>query len=41
MPTHEQQAQVRTMLSASLAAVVTQTLVRKERGPGPRRLTKS
>ena len=31
---HEQQAQVRTMLSASLAAVVTQTLVRKERGPG-------
>ena len=31
---HEQQAQVRTMLSASLAAVVTQTLIRKERGPG-------
>jgi twitching motility protein PilT len=31
---HEQQAQVRTMLSTSLAAVVTQTLVRKERGPG-------
>ena len=31
---HEQQAQVRTMLSTSLAAVVTQTLIRKERGPG-------
>jgi len=31
---HEQQAQVRTMLSASLAAVVTQALVRKERGAG-------
>ena len=31
---HEQQAQVRTMLSASLAAVITQTLIRKERGPG-------
>ena len=31
---HEQQAQVRTMLSASLAAVVTQTLIRKERGSG-------
>ncbi len=31
---HEQQAQVRTMLSTSLAAVITQTLIRKERGPG-------
>ncbi len=31
---HEQQAQVRTMLSASLAAVITQTLIRKERGSG-------
>ena len=31
---HEQQAQVRTMLSTSLAAVVTQTLIRKEGGPG-------
>lgn len=31
---HEQQAQVRTMLSTSLAAVVTQTLLRKDRGPG-------
>ncbi|MGB0638853.1 MAG: type IV pilus twitching motility protein PilT [Myxococcota bacterium] len=31
---HEQQAQVRTMLSASLKAVVTQTLIRKDRGPG-------
>jgi twitching motility protein PilT len=31
---HEQQAQVRTMLSTSLAAVVTQTLLRSARGPG-------
>jgi len=31
---HEQQAQVRTMLSTSLAAVVTQTLLKKDRGPG-------
>tara|TARA_B100000575_G_scaffold285098_1_gene279972 strand:+ start:552 stop:1604 length:1053 start_codon:yes stop_codon:yes gene_type:complete len=31
---HDQQAQVRTMLSTSLAAVITQTLIRKERGPG-------
>lgn len=31
---HEQQAQVRTMLSTSLAAVVTQTLLRKARGSG-------
>ena len=31
---HEQQAQVRTMLSTSLAAVVTQMLIRKDRGAG-------
>jgi twitching motility protein PilT len=31
---HEQQAQVRTMLSTSLAAVVTQILLRKDRGAG-------
>lgn len=31
---HEQQSQVRTMLSTSLAAVVSQTLMRKDRGPG-------
>jgi twitching motility protein PilT len=31
---HEQQAQVRTMLSVSLNAVITQTLIRRDRGPG-------
>ena len=31
---HEQQAQVRTMLSASLQAVVTQMLIRKGKGTG-------
>jgi twitching motility protein PilT len=31
---HEQQAQVRTMLSVSLKAVITQTLIRRDRGPG-------
>ncbi len=31
---YEQQAQVRTMLSTSLAAVISQSLIRKERGPG-------